>query len=192
MAAVGIFGGTFDPVHFGHLITARALCEKRDLQKIIFVPCFISPHKTEAESASPIHRLNMLKLAIEGDAKFEFSDYEIGRKKISYSYSTIKHFKKNYDDLELIIGYDNLVKFDTWHKPDKILELAKLIVMKRNIDFDSEFNHEYDKDAVFVDTPAIEISSTDIRNRVKLNKSINYLVPEKVNEYINKMKLYKE
>lgn len=191
MGAIGIFGGTFDPIHYGHLITARALLEKRDLEKIIFIPCYISPHKTEQESSSSIHRLNMLKLAIEGNNKFDFSDFEVNREKVSYTLNTLKHFKKNYNDIELIIGYDNLIKFDTWHKPDSILDIAKLIVMKRTVDQKIDFTHNYDTKATFVDTPAIEISSTEIRNRVKLSKPITYFLPENVQEYIDKMMLYK-
>jgi nicotinate-nucleotide adenylyltransferase len=123
MSKVGIFGGTFDPIHHGHLITAQSVREIRNLDKIIFIPSFISPHKSDVISVSPEHRLKMLKLAVEGVDFFEVSDYEINREGISYTIDTLKEFKKKYDELEFIIGYDNIFKFHSWKEPDQIILL---------------------------------------------------------------------
>jgi len=189
---IGIFGGTFDPIHYGHLITAQYVLEKRKLDKIIFIPCYISPHKTNQNISNPVHRLNMLKLAIEKIPYFELNDYEIRKGNISYTYDTILELRKTYNYIELIIGYDNLIVFDKWHKPDEILDLVKLIVMKRTVDKEPGTKNKYFEKAIILDTPTIEISSTEIRDRVKKNMPIDFLVPEKVKSYIHEHKLYIE
>jgi nicotinate-nucleotide adenylyltransferase len=190
MSKVGIFGGTFDPIHLGHLITAQSVREIRGLEKIIFIPAFISPHKRELKASSPDDRLNMIKLAIEGIPFFDYSDLEIKKGGISYTIDTLKEFKKKYNDLEFIIGYDNIFSFHTWKDPDEILKLTKLIVLKRKSSQPPPFEDKYYKQAIFVQTRGIEISATDIRERVKNNLPINFLVPAKVMEYIYKQKLY--
>ena len=191
MSKVGIFGGTFDPIHHGHLITAQSVREIRDLDKIIFIPSFISPHKADVNSASPEHRMNMLKLAVERIDFFEVSDYEIIKEGISYTIDTLKEFKKKYDELEFIIGYDNIFKFHTWKNPDEIMKIAKILVLKRKSSLPPPHEDKYVKSAIFVETRGIEISATDIRERVKQGMPIHYLVPEKVKEYIYSFNLYK-
>lgn len=190
MKAVGILGGTFDPIHIGHLITAQFLIEIRNLEKIIFIPCYISPHKTQGIYSLPVHRINMLRLAIEGMQKFDFSTIEIERSGISYTYDTLVELKKQYKKLELIIGFDNLEKFDTWKEPDKLIEMASLIVMNRKSRSMQTKDDKYSRAAICVDTPAIEVSSTVIRERVRNNLSIDFLVTEKVKDYIYTNKLY--
>jgi nicotinate-nucleotide adenylyltransferase len=188
---IGIFGGTFDPVHIGHIITTRFVLEQRGLDKIIFIPCNISPLKTDIDSASTTHRLNMLKLAIEDLPQFDFSDYEIRKGDVSFTFDTLCEIKKEYSEIELIIGYDNLIVFDKWKNPDGIFEIAKVIVMKRHGTPTEKPSHNYFDKAIILDTPSIEISSTEIRKRVKNNLPIDFLVPEKVKEYIYLNKLYK-
>ena len=192
MSAVGILGGTFDPVHLGHLITAQAVKEIRNLEKIIFIPAYISPHKTDRISAPEIHRLKMLQMVVEDVPYFEFSDIELKAKSISYTVNTLLEFKKNYNDLELIIGYDNILNFNTWKDPDKIIELAKLIVLRRRTNDEKAEKDKYYKAAQIVKTPVIEISSSEIRNRIKEGKPIDFFVPKKIKEYIHKFNLYKE
>ncbi len=191
MSKVGIFGGTFDPIHHGHLITAQSVREIRDLDKIIFIPSFISPHKADVNSASPEHRMNMLKLAVEEVDFFEVSDYEIIKEGISYTIDTLKEFKKKYDKLEFIIGYDNIFKFHTWKNPDEIMKTTKILVLKRKSSLPPPHEDKYVKSALFVETRGIEISATDIREKVKQGMPIHYLVPEKVKEYIYSFNLYK-
>jgi nicotinate-nucleotide adenylyltransferase len=192
MKTVGIYGGTFDPIHIGHLITAQSICEIRKLDKIIFIPSFISPHKTDRISSSPRHRINMLKLAIKDIPYFEYSDIEVKNKEISYTINSILTLKAAYKNIELIIGYDNLITFDTWKEPDKILELVKLVVLRRKVREENFQRNKYFNKAIFIETPLIEIFGTDIRERVKTNRSINFLVPQKVKAYICKHNLYKE
>jgi nicotinate-nucleotide adenylyltransferase len=191
MSKAGIFGGTFDPIHHGHLITAQSVRELRKLDKIIFIPSFISPHKMDVNSAKPEHRINMLKLAVEGVEFFEVSEYEIKKKGISYTIDTIREFKKIYDELEFIIGYDNIFKFHKWKEPDEIMKLAKVIVLRRKSSKPHPFDDKYVEQAYFIQTRGIEISATDIRERVKKGMPIHFLVPEKVKEYIYSFNLYK-
>ena len=191
MSSIGIIGGTFNPVHFGHLITAQAVKEIRHLGKIIFIPCNISPHKTNILDENPLNRYNMIQRAIEGIEGFEVSDYEINKGGISYTIDTLREFKKKYSDIELIIGFDNLVKFDSWKEPENILKLVKLVVMKRKIDKVPSKKNRYYNRAIIVNTPLVEINATDIRHRVSEGLLIDFLVPEKVKEYIYEFKLYR-
>ncbi len=191
MSSVGIIGGTFDPVHFGHLITAQSVKEIRNLEKIIFIPCNISPHKKENHAENSRHRYEMIRSALQEVKGFEVSDFEINKGGISYTVDTLKKFRKEFSEIELIIGFDNLLKFDSWKDPDEVLKLAKLVVMKRKIDrVPKEKNKYYDK-AIIVNTPLIEINATEIRQRVKDGLPIDFLVPETVKEYIYNFKLYR-
>jgi nicotinate-nucleotide adenylyltransferase len=192
MIKIGLMGGTFDPVHFGHLITAQAVREIRNLEKIIFIPAYISPHKTNKSTAGDIHRLKMLQLAVEGIHCFDISDIELKAKSISYTVKTLEEFKQRYNELEFIIGYDNIINFRTWKMPDRIIELAQLVVLRRRTDDKKREKDKYYKAATFVKTPVIEISSSEIRNRIKDGKPVDFLIPPKVKEYIYTFNLYKE
>lgn len=192
MSKVGVYGGTFDPIHIGHLITAQSVREIRELDKVIFVPAFLSPHKLDIKASAPEHRINMLKLAIKNIDFFDITEFEINQHGISYTIDTLKELKKYYDELELVIGYDNIFKFYTWKDPDEILKLATLIVLKRKSSYPPPYEDKYFNQAEFVQTRGIEVSATDIRERVKHNQPINYLVTEEVKDYIYKHKLYKE
>lgn len=189
---VGVFGGTFDPVHYGHLITAVAVKEIRSLDKIIFIPSFIAPHKTDRLSSSPLHRIEMLKLAIKGIPYFDYSDYEIKKEGVSYTIDTLKFLQNKYDDIELIIGYDNLLEFSTWKDPVEILKMIKLVVLKRKVQNEPVEKDKFYYASEIIETPTIEISATNIRKRVRNNVPINFLVPDAVMEYINHFNLYKD
>lgn len=186
---IGILGGTFDPVHYGHLETAKSLMKIRNLSKIIFVPCNISPHKTGIASSPPEHRLKMLELALANYTGFEYSGYEINKGDISFTLDTLRHFKKLYNNIELIIGFDNIIKFDDWKQPDEIFRLAEVVVMKRKTDT-TVAAHKYFRMATFVETPRVDISSTEIRNRIAGGKSIEGLVTPEVEKYIFENKLF--
>jgi len=192
MSRVGIFGGTFDPVHFGHLITAQAVKELRNLDKIIFIPANISPLKEVLPSAAEKHRVKMLQLAIEGVPYFDWSDFEIKKEGVSYTIDTLCEMKKYYEVIELIIGEDNFRTFHLWKSFEKILKLATLLVLRRDIKIDKETGNHILETAVFLETPEIDISSTLIRDRIKKGLPINFLVPQKVLKYIYKLNLYKE
>jgi nicotinate-nucleotide adenylyltransferase len=189
---VGIFGGTFDPVHFGHLITAVAVKEIRNLDRIIFIPSFIAPHKIDRLCSSPGHRLEMLKKAIKGIPWFGFSDFEIKKEGISYTIDTLKFLKNKYENIELIVGYDNLLEFSTWKDPGEILKMIKLVVLKRKVQNEPAIKDKFYYSSELIETPTIEISATDIRERVRNNLPINFLVPYAVMEYINQFNLYKD
>lgn len=190
MKAVGVFGGSFDPIHSGHLITSYEVLEKRNLEKIIFVPCHISPHKTDQKTTEDFHRMKMVNLAIENYPVFESCDYEIRKGDISYTLDTLIELKKTYENLELIIGFDNLIVFDRWNRPDDIFKIAKVVVMKREIDRIPVVHNKYFDSAILLDTTLIDISSTEIRERVKNGLTIDYLVSSKVKEYIIQNGLY--
>ncbi len=188
--AVGLFGGSFNPIHFGHLITSQRVMEIRKLDKIILMPCNISPFKVEASDILEGHtRLRMLELAVGNNPNYEIDNFELKKGGVSFTYNTIIHLKQMYGDIELIIGFDQVVEFDKWFKAEEIVEEAQLVVLKREIDKHGATNIFTEK-AVFVDTPTIEISGTEIRNRVRAGLSIDYLVPEEVADYIKQEKLY--
>jgi nicotinate-nucleotide adenylyltransferase len=192
VSPVGILGGTFDPIHFGHLITAQYVLEARNLSKIIFIPNYISPHKTDKIITAPQHRLRMLQLALEGADHFEVTDIELKRTSVSYTIDTITTLKKNYSEIELIIGYDNLIDFSTWKEPDELVQLVTLVVMDRKIKSHPQNPDKYFRNAVLLNTPQIEISASEIRSRVRKNLPVNFLVPQKVMEYIKAFNLYKD
>ena len=132
----------------------------------------------------------MIKLATESINFFDFDDYEIKMGGISYTVDTLREFKKRYAELEFIIGYDNIFKFHTWKDPDEIMELSNILVLKRKSSHPFTLEDKYVKAAIFVQTRGIEISATDLRQRVKSGKPIHFLVPEKVKEYIYDFNLY--
>ncbi len=189
---IGIFGGTFNPPHIGHLIVAEHVRIELDLDKIIFIPSFISPHKQEKESEIAHHRFEMTKCAIADNTYFECSDIEIYRKETSYTVHTIEELKKLYpnDIFFLIIGMDNYLTFHLWKEPQRILERATLVVMNRP-NYPRQVNEVIGtKSTLFVDVPNIDLSSSTIRKRSEEEKTIRYTVPAAVEEYIYLHKLY--
>jgi len=189
MEKIGIFGGTFDPIHLGHLITARSVKEIRNLSQIIFIPAKTSPLKQDIESASPKHRFEMTKLAVEDFPDFSVSDYEINNSEISYSINTIKYFKNLYKNIDLIIGYDNFLVFDKWYEWEEILELVDVVVLKRFFENPVQGKMKL-ANFIFVDSPTIQISSTVIRERHSNNLPIDLLVTPKVLDYIKQNNIY--
>ena len=187
----GILGGSFDPVHNGHLITSTILREQRGLDKIILVPCFISPHKQDKNYTAPFHRIKMLELAVKNKEYYEICDYEIKKGGISYTCDTLEHLRTEYDELELIIGMDNFKVFSKWKSPEKIVKLAKVVVMERKSGHNDLKTLPFYDNVQFTDTPRIDISSSYIRKRLKSNFSIDYFVPEDVNNYIIRNNLYR-
>jgi len=191
---IGIFGGTFNPPHYGHLIVAEFIREEVGLDKIIFIPCSIPPHKQNDEYlsqiASPEHRFEMVKLAIIENKFFEVSDIEIKRGGVSYTIDTINYLTSNFpgEEFYLLIGADQFAEFHTWRKPEEIVQKVKLIVFNRP-GF-SVPQTRFSKFATFITIPNIEISASAIRKRIKIGKSIKYLVPQAVEEYIFANKLY--
>jgi nicotinate-nucleotide adenylyltransferase len=189
---LGIYGGTFNPPHIGHLITAESVREQFKLDKVIFVPSFSPPHKFDLQIALPNQRFEMLDLAIKSNRSFSATDLEIKREGKSYTIDTINSLLQSYQNskLYLIIGMDNLIDFPNWKSPLEIVNKVELVVMNRPR-YDLEARNEYTRYANIIRVPNIDISSTDIRRRVKMGRSIKYLVPNEVEQYIFKKGLYK-
>ncbi len=184
-------GGTFDPIHNGHIETAKYIIENKKFDEFVFIPCYISPLKQDLHSSSTNDRLNMLKLALKDYPYFTFSDIELRKKEISYTINTLREFKKDDNELNLIIGFDNYALFEKWYLPEEILKISNVLVLKRNINSaELKINHSFNG-FEFVTNPIINISSTIIREMVSNNLSIDGLVPDEVKNYINLNKLYK-
>jgi len=198
---VGIIGGSFDPIHFGHLIMAEHLRIEKKLDKIIFIPTGYAPHKKYLNSGEI--RIEMVNIAIENNEHFLVCDIEIKKNKINYTIDTLRELKLKYPDCDFyfIIGLDNLYNLETWNEVENLGEMAKFLVSHRifneklsneNIkDKCLELSKKYKLNIEIVDTPIIEISSSNIRERIKKELSINYLAPRRVIEYIENNGLYK-
>ena len=180
-------GGTFDPIHHGHLILARDAREALDLRKVIFVPNHRSPHKQGANAAPPELRGAMLRAAIEGERGFEMDEVEILRGGTSYTIDTALHLRLLYPEADLfyLIGEDNLAELHTWRRVDELLLMVQLVVMARGTDSPP---HPY----ITLHQRRVDISATDIRGRIAKGESIRYLVPDKVRAIIEKHQLYQE
>ena len=189
-----LFGGTFDPPHFGHLIVAQTIFEAKHFDKIVFVPAHIPPHKKERKISSVALRLEMLKIATMDNPNFEISDIELKRGGISYSLETIHTYKEqtglDREDLYYLIGSDSLKQFQTWQNPKAILEECQLIVAIRPGFRPSDIPNWILAKVQFANVPRIEISSTQIRARWVEDKTIRYMVTQPVWTYINKHNLY--
>ncbi|MDI6641421.1 MAG: nicotinate-nucleotide adenylyltransferase, partial [Elusimicrobiota bacterium] len=189
---IGLFGGTFNPIHFGHLILAEEARSQFKLDKIFFIPTGNPPHKPNTPLAPKHHRKNTVKLAIKNNKYFALSDYELNKSGPSYSYQTIEHFKKLYpeDEIYFIIGIDLLKQIHSWEKGEKILNYCKFIVGLRPNYSINAIPARIRKKVLFLKIPFIDISSTDIREKIKNLESIKYLTPEPVITYIMQNKLY--
>lgn len=197
---IGIIGGSFDPIHFGHLIMAEFLREYKNLEKIIFVPTGNAPHKKYRIPGEK--RIKMVDLAIEANSYFASSNVELINENVSYTVDTIKYLRNICPDPEFyfIIGLDNLFELDTWYNPEDLSQVTKFIVANRisnnrkksdAIEKCQELNKRFGFDIELVDTPIIEISSSEIRNRIDKGLSIKYLTLDSVIEYIGENELYK-
>lgn len=187
---IGILGGTFNPIHIGHLILGEEALFKLKLDKVIFVPTFSPPHKIVDTEIRPEDRLKMVELAIDNNPNFEVSTIELDSKKKSYSVDTLKVFRKRYGDdsqLFFITGSDSLKDLFSWKDVNEIFKISKFIVANRP----GYPVKEVPKEVETVVITPIEISSEDIRKRIREGRSIRYLVTEKVRNYIIARNLYK-
>lgn len=196
---LGIFGGTFDPVHIGHLVAAQVSLEQAGLDKVLFMPAGVNPLKVGRSIREGKDRLAMVRLAIEGAPKFEACDWELTRPGPSFTVDTLEHFQQLYPQAELflIIGADNLQILPKWRAVDRILEIATILAVTRP-GFDLTTSAETVlalrtdlSDRVrYVDIPGLNISSTCIRERMLKNLSVEHLVPSKVIRYSKENSLY--
>ncbi len=189
---VGIFGGTFNPVHYGYLINAAVIKEEYSLDLLYFVPSKTPVHKEIQENVTAEDRYEMTRIAVENRPGFEVSRIEIDRKAESYMVYTVRDMKEKHpgDDIFLIIGYDSYIELDTWRQYEELLSETTIIVMDRVTDC-RERERKPDKGRIlFADNPLIEISSTDMRNRLKQGKTVAFMAPDTVIEYIINKRVY--
>ena len=196
---VGIMGGTFNPIHMGHLFLGEQAYEQYQLEKVYFMPSKKPPHKDLKNIIPDTLRRDMVELAIKGNHHFQLSTIELDREGITYTVDTLEYLKEKEKDTELyfIIGADSLYQIETWRNPKRILELATMLVATRYHMTESTMMEQanyiketYGARIELLEVPTIDISSKQIRERMKQNKSIKYYVPESVYEYIQKKQLY--
>ena len=198
----GIIGGTFDPIHYGHLLLAETARDFLKLDRVIFVPAGVPPHKRDRQISSGADRAAMIQLAIAGYPEFELSRFEIDTEGVSWTVLTLRHFRQIYpdDSFFLIIGSETLSDLSGWYKPEELCRLASPAAAHRAGMVPPQFGHltsvvsqerldEFRK--LVIPMPQIELSSTEIRNRVREGRSIRFLTPEKTVDYICKKGLYR-
>lgn len=190
MQRLGVLGGTFDPIHSGHVLLAQFAGEKLGLDRVLFIPAADPPHKGKC-AASAEDRWAMVELAIEGFPSFAASRLELERPGKSYTVDTLRNLHQTHPEtqLYLIIGADNVAPFSTWHNPQGILDLCTVVAGTR-LSPREEADPELGKSLVTIETPVVQFSSTQVRQRLNQGLPIRYLVPEKVEEYIRRQGLY--
>jgi len=190
---IGVFGGTFDPPHVGHLLLAADAREALRLDRLIFIPVYAQPFKMGTPPvASPQDRLEMVRLAVADDANYAVDDAEISRKGLSYTVDTLEHLAGRFKGAELflLMGQDVLAGFPKWRNPERIQELATLALMMRSGAPDvGDWRNA--KSAVMVSIRRVDVSSTEIRERRRAKKSIKGFVPESVERFIEARGLYR-
>jgi nicotinate-nucleotide adenylyltransferase len=189
---IGVYGGTFDPPHVGHLLLAADACDALELDRLIFVPAGAQPFKVETPPvASGRDRLEMVRIAASDDAHYAVDDAEINRKGLSYTVDTLEQLAGRYRGAELflLLGQDALAGFAGWRDPERIRALATLAVMARSGGDESRPSSV--EGVVSVSTRRVDVSSTEIRERLRVGKSIKGFVPEGVERFIEARGLYR-
>jgi nicotinate-nucleotide adenylyltransferase len=181
----GVFGGNFNPVHTGHLILASDALSLLRLEKVLFIPAWTPPFKENIPSIPFKDRYNMLRIATSGKNCFEVLDIEGKKKGISYTYQTLKELLKKEKKLCLLIGEDQAADFTKWYKWEEILNIVDVFVFKRSKEY-----KKFPEKLKPLNSRIIEISSTEIRNKIKKGEPVDFLVPEEVLKYIKEHKLY--
>ena len=193
---VGVLGGTFDPPHLGHLAVAQDILEALSLDRVILVPAARPPHKGEEGLTPAPLRARMVRAAVEDDPRFEVSDLELRREGPSYMVDTLEALRDHYPDTRfyLILGADQWAAFATWNKPRRIAQLARIVVMTRNGEspagIDPGFTDGPPPEIIEVPVTRLDVSSTQLRERLAGGRSIRYLVPAEVHRIIEAGKLY--
>lgn len=196
---IGIYGGTFDPVHYGHLILAESAREQAELDEVWFLPTRVPPHKQDGHVTDGNLRADLLEIALAGMREFKVDRRELRRRGASYTFETLTELHHEFPDVEFhfIMGADSFLDFPTWRKPQEILSLAHLVVSNRGTDslpslesLKASFGEEAANRVKFVRMPSIDISSREIRRKVNRRGSIRFLVPRAVEQVIVERKLY--
>jgi nicotinate-nucleotide adenylyltransferase len=181
---IGLYGGSFDPIHHGHLLLAREAREQLELDRVLFIPAALSPHKLTTVPTSGETRSEMLKVALAGERGFEVEECDLRRAGPSFAVETVRDLRARWQDADFfyLIGHDNVAKLDTWHFCAELRAAVQFVVLGRG---------EHDAPHPFPTiTRRIDISATEIRQRVARGQSIRYLVPEAVRAIIERRKLY--
>ncbi|MGB7297289.1 MAG: nicotinate-nucleotide adenylyltransferase [Candidatus Aminicenantales bacterium] len=214
---IGLFGGTFNPVHRGHLRASEAVRSRFMLNRVLFIPSFLPPHKQTTEMASPQDRFAMVELAVSAFPHLIASPLEIEARERSYSIITLNKVRSLYPNARIffILGVDAFLEIETWKSYREVLEQCRFIVISRpgfdlaaaraalTSDYEGSFHHVREAEEIgegpleafrifLLSIPALDISSTEIRRRVRRGRSIHGLVPESVEEYIRRKNLYQE
>jgi nicotinate-nucleotide adenylyltransferase len=198
---IGVLGGTFDPVHTGHVLMAEEAMDALDLSEVLFIPAGQPLLKPRQEITGAEHRLEMLKLAIEGKARLSICMLEIERPGPSYTVDTLAELKAQREvdtGIYFIIGWDRLAQLPQWHEPERLLQICYLVAMPRPEcpQPDAEALEKelpgFSSRVVWLDKPRVDISASDIRERVAKGRGFEHMVPRLVAEYIKTKKLYLE
>jgi nicotinate-nucleotide adenylyltransferase len=196
---LGIYGGSFNPPHLGHVRAAKALLDMLSLDELLVIPAAIPPHKQLLGDAGTDQRLEMTRLAFSDISGITVSDMEIKRGGKSYTVDTLRALKDDNTDLYLLMGTDMFLTLDLWYKPDEICALCTICVARRESDPDlsrkieeklSLYKEKLNIKAVFIDYIPVELSSTEVRDMIKDNKSLANLIPQPVIDYIKKEGIY--
>ena len=197
---IGIYGGTFSPPHNGHVNAARMFAAAESLDKLLIIPTFIPPHKTETNAVPAEERLEMCRLAFTDD-NFDVSDIEVRRKGKSYTFDTLTELKEMYrsDDFYLLCGTDMLLSFKKWYRFADILSMCTVVCMRREENAETgvklaekivELKEQCAADVRLIDAPPLEVSSTEIREKLSRGENVNDLLPTDVYRYIKEKGLY--
>ena len=196
---LGLMGGTFDPIHLGHLIAAETAREALQLDEVVFIPAARPPHKDRRAQASAEHRHAMALIATEDHPAFRVSRVELDRQGPSYSIDTVRHFQESLDpapEISFLTGADAMLEVNTWRRYEELLQTCRFVSLTRPgfvlEDLNECLTPEQMAGIAVVEMPLIEISATAIRRRCRAGQSIRYLVPEGVRAYIAKHALYRE
>ena len=196
---IGLMGGTFNPIHYGHLLIAENAYEQYHLDEVIFIPTGQCPHKDARQILRADERMEMIRLAIADNPHFSCSDYEIRTEGISYTYLTVQAFYEPAEERELffIMGADSLAYFDAWMRPDKISRMSTILAAVRDglnieelLPIRESLQQKYGTKIGFINTPNFSVSSRMIRHRMEKGHSIRYLVPEAVERYLKEHRVY--
>jgi nicotinate-nucleotide adenylyltransferase len=196
---IGVFGGTFNPPHLAHLICAQEAYLQLGLDQVLLMPARMPPHKAVEDEPGPEHRLALCRLAVQGDEdRFEVSDLEMVRSGSSFTVDTLEelHTRAPDNELFLIVGGDIAAGLPEWHEPERVLSLATLAVAKRRGTPQAEVEEALHslrggERSRFFRMPTIGLSSTEIRQRVRADQPVRYLVPDRVSDYITDHRLYR-
>lgn len=197
-----VMGGTFDPIHYGHLVTAEAVRDEYNLDKAIFMPSGNPPHKMSKATSDANHRYLMTVLATTTNPYFEVSKAEIDREGITYTVDTIRELRNIYGEnaeIYFITGADAILEIFTWYNVEELFKMCFFVAATRpgfhGKDMEQKLNEiksKYKKEIFKIEVPSLAISSTDIRDRIRTGKTIRYLLPEAIEDYIRKFNLYLE